>query len=69
MEIAFAKRLKELRKEKNLLQSELAKALNTTQRKISYWESEKIEPDLASLWKLSEYFEVLIDYLIGKNDY
>ena len=69
MEIAFAKRLKELRKEKNLLQSELAKALNTTQRKISYWESEKIEPDLASLWKLSEYFEVSIDYLIGKNDY
>lgn len=69
MEIAFAKRLKELRKEKNLLQSELAKALNTTQRKISYWESEKIETDLASLWKLSEYFEVSIDYLIGKNDY
>lgn len=69
MEIVFAKRLKELRKEKNLLQSELAKALNTTQRKISYWESEKIEPDLASLWKLSDYFEVSIDYLIGKNDY
>ena len=69
MEIKFARRLKELRKEKNLMQNELAKALNTTQRKISYWESEKIEPDLASLWKLSEYFEVSIDYLIGKTDY
>lgn len=69
MEIKFAKRLKELRKEKNLMQNELAKVLKTTQRKISYWENEKIEPDLASLWKLSEYFEVSIDYLIGKTDY
>ena len=69
MNIMFAKRLKELRKEKNLLQSELAKALNTTQRKISYWESEKIEPDIASLWKLSDFFEVSVDYLIGKSDY
>ena len=69
MEIKFAKRLKELRKEKELLQIDLAKALKTTQRKISYWENEKIEPDLSSLWKLSDYFEVSIDYLIGKSDY
>lgn len=69
MKVLFAERLKELRKEKNLLQSELAKALNTTQRKVSYWETEKIEPDLTSLWKLSEYFEVSVDYLIGKSDY
>lgn len=69
MNILFAKRLKELRKEKNLLQSDVAKALNTTQRKISYWETEMIEPDLASLWKLSEYFDVSVDYLIGKSDY
>lgn len=69
MKIMFAQRLRELRKEKNLLQSELAKALNITQRKVSYWEKEKIEPDLASLWKLSEYFSVSIDYLIGKSDF
>lgn len=68
MKILFAERLKELRKEKALLQSELASALDTTQRKVSYWETEKIEPDLASLWKISDFFGVSIDYLIGKTE-
>ncbi|MDE7453874.1 MAG: helix-turn-helix domain-containing protein [Clostridia bacterium] len=69
MKILFAQRLRELRKEKNLLQSELAKELNITQRKVSYWEKEKIEPDLASLWKLSDFFGVSVDYLIGKSEF
>ena len=69
MEVKFAKRLKSLRKEKGLMQSELAKALNTTQRKVSYWETAKIEPDLAMLLKISNFFEVSLDYLIGKTEY
>lgn len=68
MKILFSERLKELRKEKGLLQSELASALDTTQRKVSYWETEKIEPDLASLWKISDFFGVSVDYLIGKTE-
>lgn len=50
-------------------QKDLAAALHTTQRKISYWENGKIEPDLAALWKLSDFFDVSVDYLIGKKDY
>ena len=69
MKILFAQRLRELRKEKNILQSDLAKDLNITQRKVSYWETEKIEPDISSLWKLSDYFSVSIDYLIGKSEF
>lgn len=45
----FAFNLKELRILARLKQIDLAKILNTTQRKISYWESGKIEPDLDSL--------------------
>ena len=69
MNLMFDERLKALRKEKCLNQSELAKAVNVTQRKISYWETGQLEPDLESLWKLSDYFNVSIDYLIGKSDY
>ena len=69
MNLMFDERLKALRKEKGLNQSELAKAVNVTQRKISYWETGQLEPDLESLWKLSDYFNVSIDYLIGKSDY
>lgn len=69
MELKFAQRLKSLRKEKGLKQSELAQALNVTQRKISYWETAQLEPDLLSLWKISNFFGVSCDYLIGKSEY
>ena len=69
MNIKFSERLKNLRKEKGLSQAELANALNLTQRKISYLETGKFEPDLKILWDVSSYFEVSCDYLIGKSEY
>jgi len=69
MNIIFAERLKNLRKEKGLSQTELANALNLTQRKISYLETGQFEPDLEILWMVSDYFGVSCDYLIGKSDY
>jgi transcriptional regulator with XRE-family HTH domain len=69
MEILFSKRLKMLRVEKSLKQAELAQAIGTTQRKISYLETGQLEPDLLTLFKLSDYFDVSIDYLVGKKDF
>ena len=69
MNILFKERLKALRKEKQLKQSELAERLSTTQRKISYWEAGKTEPDLQSLWLISDFFGVSVDYLLGKTEY
>ena len=69
MDILFSERLVQLRKEKGLSQVELAKVLNTTQRRISYMELGKVEPDLSTLVALSSYFEVSTDYLIGIKDY
>ena len=69
MVLLFADRLKSLRNEKGLSQKELANALNLTQRKISYLETGQLEPDLSTLWKISSYFEVSCDYLIGKSEY
>lgn len=69
MEILFGERLKLLRLEKNLTQGQLAEALQTTQRRISYWEAAKIEPDLISIFKLCDYFGVSADYILGRKDY
>ena len=69
MNIVFHERLRLLRKEHGLKQEELAAALGFTQRKISYWEKAVTEPDLDALWKISDYFGVTVDYLIGKSDY
>lgn len=69
MNILFSARVKSLRLEKNLKQEELAKALQTTQRRISCWEVGETEPSLADLWSISDFFGVTIDYLVGKEDY
>lgn len=65
--IEFGKVLRNLRETENLKQSELAKKLGVTQRKVSYWETEKIEPSLADLWKIADFFNISVDELIGRS--
>lgn len=69
MKLLFAERLKQLRQEKKLKQAELAKELNVTQRKISYWETGQLEPDLLTVCNICAYFEVSADFLLGIKDY
>ena len=67
---AFGIRLKELRQEKGIDQKQLATELNLgNQANISRWESGKFEPDIATLIKLANFFDVSIDYLVGRIDY
>lgn len=69
MKISFAANLRALRENANITQQELADKLQTTQRKVSYWENGKVEPDLENLWKIADLFCVTIDELIGRADY
>lgn len=64
----FAERLKHLRIEASLTQRELAKAINTNQANIGFYEQGKRNPKQEILEKLAEYFNVSIDYLTGKSD-
>ncbi len=64
----FANRLKELRKEKNTGQLELANYLSVARNTISNWEQEIAEPDIELLSKISAYFNVSVDYLLGRSD-
>lgn len=68
MKVAFAKNLRELRTAAHWKQSDLAERLRTTQRKVSYWESGKVEPDLENLWKIADLFDITTDELIGRRD-
>ena len=61
-------RLRELRKEKNLKQSDVARAVDGSQRTVSNWENGTSEPDIAMLIRLADYFEVSLDYLTGRSD-
>ena len=58
-------RIRELRKQMDLTQKELAKHLQIADSTLSYWEMGKYEPDNDALMKLSRFFNVPIDYIIG----
>jgi transcriptional regulator with XRE-family HTH domain len=62
-------RLKEIRKERNLKQCELATILDTTQKTISDYENGVSNPDLERLIKIADYFNISTDYLLGRKDY
>lgn len=66
--ISFKERLKELRTERNITQQELGKVVNMSKMAISHWEKGHSEPSISQLIILSNYFEVTVDYLIGKNE-
>lgn len=58
------KGLKEIRRLKHLNQQQLAIDLNISREALSYYENGKREPSLQLLVKMSQYFNVSINYLI-----
>lgn len=64
----FAERLKELRKEKNMTQVQLAEALGVSKGTIAMWEIGKREPNFETLYRLSDIFDKRIDYILGYSN-
>ena len=65
MELTFGEKIRLLREEKELNQTELGEVLGMTQRKISYLECGRYEPSFDDLRALCRYFQVSADYLLG----
>ncbi len=63
------KGLKQIRKERNLNQLKVAMDLNISREALSHYENGKREPSLEMLNKLSEYFNVSIDFLINGKEF
>ena len=61
--------LREIRKKKKLNQQRVALDLNITREALSHYENGRRDPSLAMLVKLSEYFNVSIDYLITGHEF
>lgn len=57
--------IKELRKEKNLSQTELAALLFTSQDTVSLWECGKSLPDIMAIIRMTQIFGVTSDYILG----
>lgn len=61
-------RLKDLREDNDVKQKYLAEYLNIKQNTYSQYENGKREIPLDTLWKLADYYNTSVDYLIGRTD-
>lgn len=57
--------LRKLRISKGISQQKLGDVLGITQQSVYKYEKEKIEPDIATLILLADYFGTNVDYLVG----
>lgn len=64
----FGSRLKELRKQKKMSQTELGRLLGITATQIGDMEKGDSATSMARLYELCEYFEVSADYFMGLTD-
>ena len=64
----IGKRIYELRTEKGLTKSCLAKQIEVDIKAVSYWENEINEPKASYIVKLAKFFEVSTDYLLGLEE-
>ncbi len=61
--------LREIRRKKKLNQQRAALDLNITREALSHYENGRRDPSLAMLVRMSEYFNVSIDYLITGHEF
>lgn len=65
----FATRLRELRTQKNITQKQAAIDLNINPSVLTNYENGIREPHFETLLRISEYFNVSTDYLLGKSNF
>ena len=64
MKLTFGERVRNLREDRDLNQTELGRELNMTQRKVSYMERGECEPSLDDIRAICHFFKVSADYLL-----
>lgn len=63
----LSKKLKLLRQQNKLSQSEVARRLNVSSSAVSAYEADEISPSLETLVKIADLYHVSTDYLLGVN--
>ena len=68
-QIKVIERIRDLMSAEKITQYALAKKLGISQSTICNWLNGKKEPCIESLWAIADYFDVSVDYLIGRTGY
>lgn len=64
----FGERLKLLRLSKGITQKQLAEKIGASERGIQNYETNQRKPTYDILISLANYFEISLDYLVGRTD-
>lgn len=64
----FAERLRALRIERNLMSKTMAELLSITPRNYQRYETGDVDPPTSKTIFLADYFDVSLDYLVGRSD-
>lgn len=64
----FKEHLKKVRKERKYTQKQVAIGIGVTERNYQDWEYGRNKPGFDSLIALADYFDVSLDYLVGRSD-
>ncbi len=64
----FSERLRELRRERGLKQREMAEICGLKLRSYQQYEYDESYPEVPGLVALADYFQVSLDYLMGRTD-
>ena len=64
----LSEKIKTLRTSHGINQIELAKNIGVTKQCVSNWENDNIQPSIEMLIKLSSFFKVTTDYLLGLDE-
>ena len=66
--MTFPERLLQLKQERKLLQKDIAASIDLSLRGYQYYEKGQKEPTLSVLIRLADFFDVSLDYLVGRSD-
>ncbi|MGN1040517.1 MAG: helix-turn-helix domain-containing protein, partial [Candidatus Fimimonas sp.] len=69
MKNKIAERLRSLIEEENITAYKLAKDIGVSGSVVKYWLDGKTTPNADYIIKLSDYFGICADYLLGRKDY
>lgn len=64
----LGERIRELRKAMKITQMQLAAELNVANGTIAMWETGKREPDIKTIRRLADFFDVPVGYLLGEDE-
>ena len=66
--MTFQERIIFIKNNRNILQKDIAQAANVTVRQYQRYEKGETQPTLPVLVALADFFDVSIDYLVGRTD-